>query len=39
MTLHPEVQALSDIMHELERILRDQGQTHWLITLRDVSAP
>jgi hypothetical protein len=29
MKLHPDVQALSDVMHELERFLRDQGQAHW----------
>jgi hypothetical protein len=29
MKLHPDVQALSDVMHELELLLRDQGQAHW----------
>lgn len=29
MKLHPDVQALSDAMHELERLLRDQRQFHW----------
>ena len=29
MALHPDVQALSRALHELEAILREQGVPHW----------
>jgi len=29
MKLHPDVQALSDAMHEVERFLREHEQTYW----------
>lgn len=29
MPLHPDVQALASVMHDLEDFLRDQGQDHW----------
>lgn len=29
MKLHPEVQALSDAMRELEQLLRDHDQSFW----------